>query len=246
MEVHHHPHLEHKEKPWKEYLLEGLMIFLAVSMGFIAENIREHLAENNKKKELLEIVALDLERDIKQLDFHKDFAKKKMISCDSLLYLLDLNNNKVNEYDYYRQIFNVLSYWNFNSNNKSLIEADTKGYLSSSQNPELANLILKFNFFSNDYKSSEDKELKLMDKFSDELPFISDNEILNKYTSRLLKEERITSNHIGIKNAKMDDLVQSKFILIHLRNIGYGYLGDIDSMQVYAKKSIENIRHQKY
>jgi hypothetical protein len=46
MEV-HHPHLAHKEKPWKEYLLEGLMIFLAVSMGFIAENIREHISEQN-------------------------------------------------------------------------------------------------------------------------------------------------------------------------------------------------------
>ncbi|MFB9842968.1 hypothetical protein [Mucilaginibacter ginsenosidivorans] len=23
MEVHHHPQLEHKPKPWKEYLLEG-------------------------------------------------------------------------------------------------------------------------------------------------------------------------------------------------------------------------------
>ena len=41
MEVHHHPQLDHKHKPWKEYLLEGLMIFIAVMMGFIAENIRE-------------------------------------------------------------------------------------------------------------------------------------------------------------------------------------------------------------
>ncbi len=31
MEVHHHPHVE--KKNFKEYLLEGLMIFLAVSMG---------------------------------------------------------------------------------------------------------------------------------------------------------------------------------------------------------------------
>ncbi len=30
------------KKSLKEYLLEGLMIFVAVSMGFIAENIREN------------------------------------------------------------------------------------------------------------------------------------------------------------------------------------------------------------
>ncbi len=66
MEVHHHPQVTHKEKPWKEYLLEGLMIFLAVSLGFIAENIREHLSEQNKKKELIEMVSLDKELGEKQ------------------------------------------------------------------------------------------------------------------------------------------------------------------------------------
>lgn len=28
MEVHHHPQLEHKPKPWKEYVLEYIMIVL--------------------------------------------------------------------------------------------------------------------------------------------------------------------------------------------------------------------------
>ena len=32
MEVHHHPDLHHKPKKWKEYFLEFLMIFLAVTM----------------------------------------------------------------------------------------------------------------------------------------------------------------------------------------------------------------------
>ena len=47
MEVHHHPHVE--KKNLKEYFLEFLMIFPAVTMGFFAENIREHFV--NKKKE---------------------------------------------------------------------------------------------------------------------------------------------------------------------------------------------------
>ena len=52
MEVHHHPQVE--KKSFKEYVLEGLMIFLAVTMGFIAENIRENISENAKAKELAE------------------------------------------------------------------------------------------------------------------------------------------------------------------------------------------------
>ncbi|HEY4968004.1 MAG TPA: hypothetical protein VII28_16470, partial [Puia sp.] len=54
MEVHHHPDLHHRAKPWKEYFLEFLMIFLAVTLGFFAETIREHFSEGEKAKELAE------------------------------------------------------------------------------------------------------------------------------------------------------------------------------------------------
>ena len=50
MEVHHHPDLHHKPKKWKEYFLEFLMIFLAVTLGFFAENIREHLSEKKRAR----------------------------------------------------------------------------------------------------------------------------------------------------------------------------------------------------
>jgi len=54
MEVHHHPDLHHRAKPWKEYFLEFIMIFLAVTLGFFAETVRERLSENSKAKELAE------------------------------------------------------------------------------------------------------------------------------------------------------------------------------------------------
>jgi len=54
MEVHHHPDVHHKKKNIKKSFLEFLMIFLAVTMGFFAENIREHFAEETIAKEYLE------------------------------------------------------------------------------------------------------------------------------------------------------------------------------------------------
>ena len=65
MEVHHHPRVE--KKNFKEYLLEGLMIFLAVSMGFIAENIRESIVHNEKEKQQIESFVNALESDSAQL-----------------------------------------------------------------------------------------------------------------------------------------------------------------------------------
>jgi len=61
MEVHHHPHVE--KKSFKEYLLEGLMIFLAVSMGFIAENIREYISDKKIEKEYIHSFIADLKTD---------------------------------------------------------------------------------------------------------------------------------------------------------------------------------------
>ena len=60
MEVHHHPQLEHKAKPWKEYLLEGLMIFFAVTLGFFAENYRETISESHRENEFAKVLYAEL------------------------------------------------------------------------------------------------------------------------------------------------------------------------------------------
>ena len=52
MEVRKHPHHVTHKKKWGEYLLEFFMLFLAVFLGFIAENVREHQVEREREKEL--------------------------------------------------------------------------------------------------------------------------------------------------------------------------------------------------
>jgi hypothetical protein len=54
MEVHHHPDLHHKPRKWKEYFLEFLMIFLAVTMGFFAESFRENIVNKEREKKYIE------------------------------------------------------------------------------------------------------------------------------------------------------------------------------------------------
>jgi hypothetical protein len=61
MEVHHHPTIE--KKNFKEYLLEGLMIFIAVTLGFFAENLREHIAETHREKEFAQELYTELKTD---------------------------------------------------------------------------------------------------------------------------------------------------------------------------------------
>ncbi len=63
MEVHHHPDIHHKPKKWKEYFLEFLMIFLAVTMGFFAESYREHLSDKHREKEYMKEIVANLKYD---------------------------------------------------------------------------------------------------------------------------------------------------------------------------------------
>ena len=96
MEVHHHPDLHHKPKPWKEYLLEGLMIFLAVTLGFFAENIREHQLEKNREMQYILSLVQDLKGDTAAFNENAIFWGKRLNGIDSLLYFITPPFKKVN------------------------------------------------------------------------------------------------------------------------------------------------------
>ena len=82
MEVHHHPQVE--KKNFKEYFPEFLMIFLAVTMGFFAESIREHLADNSKEKQYIKSMIADLKNDTAMLRDMIDTNMKRVSGIDTL------------------------------------------------------------------------------------------------------------------------------------------------------------------
>lgn len=88
MEAHHPHHATHKKK-WNEHLLEFFMLFLAVFLGFVAENIREHLVEKNREEEYIQSMVVDMKTDIKQLDSLNASRLVKQQMIDSVLWILD-------------------------------------------------------------------------------------------------------------------------------------------------------------
>ena len=91
MEVHHPHHPTHKKK-WSEYFLEFLMIFLAVTMGFIAENIREERVNHVKEKEYMKSMLQDLVSDTSMLNEDIIFTADIGKGLDSLSNLLYKSN----------------------------------------------------------------------------------------------------------------------------------------------------------
>src|ERR1700761_5208034 len=85
MEVHHHPQLHHEKKPWKENFLEFLMIFLAGTMGFFAESLREHFINREKTAEYMQSLLVDMKSDTASIDQYLTGERKKAADYDSLL-----------------------------------------------------------------------------------------------------------------------------------------------------------------
>lgn len=90
MEVHHHPNVE--KKNFKEYLLEGLMIFLAVTMGFFAESLRENVSEHQRSKEFAASMYIDLKEDTASLARYIKRVKFAASNVDTLMQLLSAND----------------------------------------------------------------------------------------------------------------------------------------------------------
>ena len=89
MEVHHHPEVE--KKGLKEYLLEGLMIFLAVMMGFFAESLREHINEQHQTDDYAVNLYNDLKADSAELKEYHIYFKFANANVDTLMDLLSKN-----------------------------------------------------------------------------------------------------------------------------------------------------------
>lgn len=94
MEVHHHPDLHHKPKKWKEYFVEFLMIFLAVTLGFFAENLRERTVNNEKEKHYAERLTVDLIKDTIRIN---SLIDQQLVLLDKMNNTLKINSDSINE-----------------------------------------------------------------------------------------------------------------------------------------------------
>jgi len=141
MEVHHHPDLHHKPKKWKEYFLEFLMIFLAVTMGFIAENIREHFVLKKHEKEYMVSLVRDLNNDITGITESIATVTRYIDMADSILPLFknaDYKNTSADIY-YFGRTIALRNLWR--SNDGTIQQLNYSGGLRLIENKSVVDSI---------------------------------------------------------------------------------------------------------
>src|SRR5436190_255722 len=145
MEVHKHPnHVTHKKK-WGEYLLEFFMLFFAVFLGFVAENLREASVEHEREKQYAQQL---------YTEFYADsmaFAKKvnarldKELDCDYIYsFIKDSSLTDLQWVDNVRKMnpnAAFLDLLNLYQSSSKLIEANILN-LSTFNRDEAANMVM--------------------------------------------------------------------------------------------------------
>jgi hypothetical protein len=128
MEIHPAPHIRSNKK-FKEYALEFLLIFLAVSAGFFAEKIREHQSDRAKEKGYIASFIRNLEDDTSRMREVLEFNTREIKGLDSFLFLSKKNlKDPVNLETFYSFVYRyIFSEELFESNDATLVQLRNSG-----------------------------------------------------------------------------------------------------------------------
>jgi hypothetical protein len=231
MEVHHHPDLHHKSKAWKEYFLEGFMIFVAVMLGFFAESLRESIGDKEKEKEYISSFIKNLQEDTLFLNTTVRYNTHKMNGLDSLLALAtkNIDDAQIRKSLYTYSSRYVSNYSIFISNDATMMQLKNAGGLRFIRKDHVADSIAKYDFNISDiyaaeklYAKAQDDALTMQQEIlvetiyrdttyfnnheftSKKLPLVTtDPEKLKIFFNKIAYEEGWTENYINNINARI-------------------------------------------
>lgn len=144
MEVHHPHHLTHKKK-WSEYFLEFLMLFLAVFLGFVAENIREGYIERHREHQYIEGLVQNLKTDTAAIEQAVAANLIKERAWDSLIRLSDKDlKEKQNVALFYKYFTQAATIPVFRTTDAAIVQLKSSGNLRLIGNKEIADSILGY------------------------------------------------------------------------------------------------------
>ena len=174
MEVHHHSHIPtSREKKWTHYFWEFFMLFLAVTLGFLVENWREHLIEKRRADKYLKGVLIDIENNISTLDslIKENVALKQ--TYDQQIQRLLNDSSHIDRYAFAEKILpsNIRVFVGRNENFEQMKSSGTLRYI---ENEKLLQQILNYQYLSSlaTWRSNEN-ERKLF--FEQYVPIIQRN-----------------------------------------------------------------------
>ncbi len=240
MEVHHHPDLHHVPKPWKEYLLEGLMIFIAVMLGFIAENVREAITDHEHVRELTSQLVRDLKSDTAQLNqIHLGDIKIRAAN-DSLIQLLQSPVELGQQAQLQKLVIESHSLWLFHPTAGAITAIKNELHLKQFSDSEIIGLIAEYEKHVELLHTGQDITLQYQRSLVD--PFL-----LNHFSPAQLTDAfaHKPPTSTPLRNVSPNDLVQLGTNMVLVKINTDELLRDVELVQKDALKLLQYVQ-QRY
>jgi hypothetical protein len=220
MEVHHH---SHHPKKWKEYISEFLMLFLAVTLGFLAENVREEQIIEHQTESVLAQLRLELMQDTAQLSDNKNTIAKLDTAVAFVAYIFKNNQLETKKEDFFLlHNYILLRVGIFESACIALDQLKYTGLMKNIKNEKLRSAIEKYNLSIKNLEGRAERENNFMDKNADDLitiPFDihksynTNVAYLNTEEGRNVTEVDVFCNNTKLNFNTIQSFVPNKIIL---------------------------------
>ncbi len=252
MEVHHHPALHHKPKKWKEYILEFLMIFLAVTMGFIAENIREHFADKEKEKQSIETIITSIASDTVQLNTIIGSNKQ---SLNYLYKFIKLRGSNLSDNNTKREFYDDVANGSFNdayfrSNDAAFQQLQTSGTLRLINKPGILDSLFQYQ-----HNSTLILRIEADHYYFSKLVWEGMSKLIDvTFTVNSFNSESFNSEVYGTYKAPIDSALAFDYDKLTVNKIFNDanvltlntevYIGSLNQQLVYSKHLIEFLKKE--
>jgi hypothetical protein len=257
MEVHHHAHdpaAPHHKKNWKSYFWEFLMLFLAITLGFLVENQREHYIEHLRAKEFAKSLIKDLESDKLSSDFHQLKSERYIVFVDSLLQVSNrkLEGKNAAAFSFYTRFL----YWTeaFSWNRATFEQIKNSGSLRYFKNYSLLEKLMKYEAMVNqtegEFSNHQTRGNTLLNSI---------NEIIDPSYHQLLSKYRIASidslspalieNYFSIKTESLEPKRDKIMVLLNMaivqqRNLRFNIDSRLKPTKLLADELINELKNE--
>lgn len=167
MEVHHHSHTARKR--WTHYFWEFFMLFLAVTLGFLVENQREHFVEHQRAERFAESICSDLREDTSALNKALFFTANKIKHIDSLIELLHHEPGSWNDTSFSIHTSRLVFFSYFKRNNGTYEQMKSSGSLRYFKQ-DLIDLLNGYETIAREIQLREETESKVL--VEQTIPFV--------------------------------------------------------------------------
>jgi hypothetical protein len=217
MEVHHpHHHGGHQTKKWKEYITEFLMLFTAVTLGFFAENQREHYIEHLREKQYMQSLYEDLKKDTIELSTLKRLYTGQMNRIDTTIELFrvaDWNDSTLSKL--YLLNLTVLGNRGLNLMERTSVQLQNAGGMRLIQNAKISDEIANYWHWQEYARAyfATTEELKL--KARERSYFI-----FNQFFYNDISRDKVKTAKKGAQLMTYDKMVLMEYVnrLSHIKN----------------------------